>query len=119
MTTQTKEITNTQEAIDSRDIIERIKALERDLLEDYEKDELANLKALAEEAGEYGDWKFGVTLIREDCFENYAREFAQDIGAISTDTSWPVNCIDWELAARELRIDYTEVDFDGVSYLFR
>ena len=119
MRTKTKEITNTEEYIDSRDIIERIKALEGDLLEDYEKDELANLRALTEEAEGYSEWAFGVTLIREDCFEDYAREFAQDIGAISNDVDWPNTCIDWEWAARELRIDYTEVNFDGVGYLFR
>jgi len=28
-------------------------------------------------------------------------------------------CIDWKAAARDLQVDYTEVDFDGVSYWIR
>ncbi|KKK55784.1 hypothetical protein LCGC14_3071100, partial [marine sediment metagenome] len=44
---------------------------------------------------------------------------AEDIGAIAKDTSWPATSIDWEAAANELLIDYSSVDFDGVTYYFR
>ena len=123
----TREITNSENTIDSREIVERIEYLEsleldesdEDEIDESNKEELRLLKALAEECEGYGDWIQGIALIREDFFEEYAREFAEDIGAISDDVSWPCNCIDWERAARELKIDYTEVDFDGVSYLFR
>lgn len=65
-----------------------------------------------------GDW-YPVTLIRESYFVDYAQELAEDIGVINKDAKWPNNCIDWERAARELRMDYTEVEFNGVSYLTR
>lgn len=65
-----------------------------------------------------GDW-YPVTLVRESYFEDYARELAEDIGAIKGDEQWPCNCIDWERAANELRMDYTSAEFDGVEYLFR
>ena len=131
MTTKTDEITNSQGIIDSRDIIARIEELEgngvipldqlnqeAEVKDVEEAEELQHLKALAEEA-DSSEWSFGVMLIRESYFEDYAREFAEDIGAIEKDSQWPAYCIDWEWAARELRMDYTEVDFDGVAYLFR
>ena len=119
MSTATSEITNSRDIIDSREIIDRIEYLEGiDELDEEEQQELDSLKALTEEA-DSSEWSFGVTLIRESYFEDYAQEFAEDIGAIGKENNWPAYCIDWEWAARELRMDYTEVDFGGTAYLFR
>lgn len=83
-------------------------------------DELNALKALAEEAEGYApDWHYGETLIRDSHFRDYAMELAEDIGAIKSDATWPNNCIDWDQAARELQMDYSAVDFDGVTYWIR
>jgi hypothetical protein len=85
---------------------------------DYE--ELKALKALSEEAEAYApDWRYGATLIRDSYFKRYAEELADDIGAINSDATWPNNCIDWDHAARELQMDYTSVEFDGVTYWVR
>ena len=81
--------------------------------------EYTALKALADEADGCGDWKYGELLIRESYFEAYAQALADDLGYIKPELSWPYNCIDWERAARELQMDYTSVDFDGVAYLIR
>lgn len=81
--------------------------------------ELATLHALAEQCEGYGDWDNGEALIRDSYFETYAEELADDLGMINRDARWPVNHIDWEAAARELQQDYTQVDFDGVSYWMR
>lgn len=82
--------------------------------------ELAALKALAEEAEGYApDWGYGETLIRDSYFREYAMELADDIGAIPANASWPLTCIDWGQAARELQMDYTAVDFGGVRYWIR
>jgi cell fate (sporulation/competence/biofilm development) regulator YmcA (YheA/YmcA/DUF963 family) len=91
-------------------------------LKEFENDygeELAALKSIADECEDYGDWSYGETLIREDYFEDYARELAEDIGAIPKDSKWPCTCIDWEAAAEELKVDYTSVDFNGVTYYMR
>jgi len=61
----------------------------------------------------------GVYFIDEDYFEDHAREFAEDIGAIQDEMSWPATHIDWSAAADELRYDYSEVEFQGNNYLFR
>lgn len=78
------------------------------------------LRALADEAEGYAaDWRHGETLIRDSYFEEYARQLAEDIGAIDRNASWPNTCIDWEQAASELQQDYTAVDFDGETYWVR
>jgi antirestriction protein len=113
-------ITNTEDMIDSRDVIERIAELEADDERDeYEAEELAALKAFAEQGEGFADWQYGEVFIRDSYFEDYARELAEDMGAITGDESWPATCIDWERAARELRMDYTPIGFDGVDYWAR
>ena len=82
-------------------------------------EELKVLKSIADECEGYGDWSYGETLIREDYFEDYARELAEDIGAIPKDSKWPCTCIDWEQAAEELKVDYTSIEFNGVTYYMR
>ena len=144
-----KEICNTDDVIDSRDVIARIAELEGerdsheidveildepDTIGNVESDtdrskaewaveneddanELKALTELAEEADGYAsDWSFGTTLIRDSYFEEYARELAADLGAITGDEHWPATCIDWERAARELQMDYSSVEFDGETY---
>lgn len=115
--------TNSDDVIDSRDVIARIAELES--LADTDEDfwdlaernaEHAALVALAEEASSTPDWQFGETLIRDSYFIEYAQELAEDIGAINSDAGWPTRCIDWKLAAEELQEDYFSVEFDGVTY---
>ena len=112
-------ITNGEDVIDSRDVIARIAYLE-DSEDTSEREERAALVKLAEEAEGYAaDWQHGETLIRDSYFEDYARELADDLGLIRDGQGWPYTCIDWEQAARELQMDYTAVDFDGVTYWVR
>ena len=135
--TDTRQITPYDDIIDSRDVIARIEALQalrqpgpvpEGLLpdEDYERPqdelfhELATLEALAEEAADYSeDWEYGAVLVRDSYFVEYAMELAEDIGAIEDAARWPNYCIDWERAARDLQMDYTQVTFDGVDYWVR
>lgn len=65
-----------------------------------------------------GDW-YPVTLIRETYFKDYAQELAEDVGAIDPKASWPLSYIDWDAAAEALQMDYTAVEFDGVTYWTR
>jgi hypothetical protein len=111
-------IDNSEDILDSRDIIERIDELESsNQLDDDEAHELEALKSLADEASGSPDWTYGGTLIRDSYFEDYAQELAEDCGMIPKGLSWP--CIDWEQAARELQMDYFSVNFDGVDYWIR
>ncbi len=47
---------------------------------------------------------------------DYAQELADDCGMVPSDLSWPLTCIDWEQAARELQQDYTSVSYGGHDY---
>lgn len=146
----TSEISNTDDVIDSRDVIARIEELQElhDALEEAEKEradcgnctaeelaeldaaveaaqdafpddeasELAALKSLADEAEGYaGDWKYGATLIHESYFVEYCRELVSDIGDMPREIPAYIE-IDWDKTAENLKVDYTEVDFDGETY---
>jgi hypothetical protein len=88
-------------------------------IDEDDAEELRTLIALRDQFEGYTDWQHGATLVRDSYFEDYARELAEDIGAINGNASWPNNCIDWERAARELQVDYTSAEFDGVTYWAR
>lgn len=47
--------------------------------------------------------------------EDFAQDMAEQLGEIPKDAHWPLYCIDWEHAARELMMDYNEHD----GYYFR
>lgn len=117
-------ISNSDDIIDSRDVLDRIAELQADIsdggLTADEESELESLLKLSGEAEDYApDWQYGEVMVRDSYFQTYAQELADDIGAIPSDAAWPLTCIDWERAARELRQDYTSVDFDGVTYWVR
>lgn len=135
------DINNHEDYLDSRDIQERITELETEITElgstdnypDMDESERAKLTEEAEEDLEklndlkkqyvdsFGEdsWNFGAQFIKDYYFEDYAREFAEDIGAIGKDNQWPLLHIDWEAASEALQMDYTEFDFDGVIYWAR
>lgn len=125
----TNEITNRQDTINTTDIEERIDELEASIAaatedgervdpdEQAELDALKNLKAQAEPY--CADWYYGETLVNDSYFEDYARELAEDIGAVDKNAAWPNNHIDWEAASEALKRDYTSVEFDGVTFWLR
>jgi hypothetical protein len=121
MAQNTRTIENSESVIDSRDVIARINYLEsdEDSLDEEEREELAALRALAEEASGSPDWQYGETLIRDSYFTEYAQELAEDIGAINKDAGWPNSYIDWDAAADALKMDYSSAEFDGVTYWIR
>lgn len=123
-------IDNAADVLDSRDIIERIATLKRQSELDeaglevgLDADECAELVALEtlQEVAPQGyshDWTHGVTLIRDSYFTDYAQDllvFGLDI--FKDMPSYIV--VDWDATARNIRYDYTAVDFDGVTYWVR
>ena len=89
-------------------------------LDDDEQAELGLLLDLAREGEDNcEDWPYGETLIRADYFTEYAQDLADDIGAIGDNLDWPLRHIDWEAAAEELKIDYSELDFGNATYYAR
>lgn len=133
----TRTITNTDELIDSRDVIERIEELKGALDIDASevlpgtseemqemRDELSTLRKLAKDAEDSPDWQYGETLIRESYFTDYIEQLIDDCYEMPKELKsggWPYRhmTIDYKAAAEEAKADYTEVDFDGITYLIR
>lgn len=114
------------DVIDSRDVIAALSDAD---LTDTERADLADLAAQGETLA---DWTYGVTLVADDYFTEYAQQLADDIGCFHiTDgpyglgtsrdlsTEWPFTCIDWEAAATALQADYTALTFDGITFWAR
>lgn len=163
-------IDNSQDVMDSRDIIERLEELQgerevlagelaaaeecvkyhhpdgvdfaedaqptevmefrrcRDELAKWEEDnaeELAALEAFCSQLEGYGDWAHGDSVIRESYFTAYIEELIDDCypdAAKSANSGeWPYRhmSMDFEAAADEAKADYTEAEFNGVTYLMR
>jgi hypothetical protein len=141
-------IDNTDDVIDSRDVIARIEELRDeiimnhslsdcvccfydwlalhsdDLLEDVGVLEYKKLVELASKCKGCGDWQYGETLIRESYFTQYIEELIGSCYELPKELesgNWPWShiTIDYEAAAEEAKQDYTTVDFDGVEYLIR
>ena len=99
----------------------------RKALADWEEEngeELAAMTKCAEEAEGSPDWIHGEALIRESYFTDYIEELIKDCYQMpkemdSGDWPWRHITIDYEAAADEAKVDYNEVDFDGVTYLIR
>jgi antirestriction protein len=100
--------------IDLRDIIDNKKA---------EPDEYKMWrKSIKEQSGGYSIEEFAKNcrvLIPEYEMEAYARDYAEDVGLIQRDMSWPCNHIDWEAATREFKQDYSAIEVDGTTYYYR
>ena len=115
------EASNTDETSDPEELQQAIDDAKHDLQEwdNDNKAELDALKALADEAEGYAsDWNHGEQLIRESYFTDYAREMLEDCGDVPRDLPHYIE-IDWEATARNIKQDYTEVEYDGVTYLIR
>lgn len=113
--------------IDSRELIDELNELEDALechLEDGfpedEFDDLDRLEMLREvnSDGESAtdEWTDGATLILEDDFEDYAREFFEDCYNIP---DFIINYIDWESVASDMQMDYTTIEYNGDTYYVR
>lgn len=106
------------------DALDEANAAKESLSEWFEGDEgteLKTLQAIAEEGeSATSEWPHGETLIRESYFTEHMEEQTRDIGDLPKELPWYLeDAIDWEKVAKTLRADYSEVDFDGVTYLIR
>lgn len=139
----TTTIDNTQDVMDSRDIIERLQEL-RDEIEGIEgddfdrskvsgpddpvekelRDELVQLEKFADECSGSPDWEHGESVIRGTHFTDYIEELIKDCYPMpkelnSGDWPWRHMTVDYEAAAEEAKQDYICAEFDGVEYYIR
>lgn len=115
--------------LDLRDLAEEYKELlEREQGPDkpLDEDEKARLAALSDlesqlwngDLSEYAENE--VTMIPEEDFEDYAQEFAEDVGYVPKHSDNPLfSYIDWTSWAEDMKNDYAEVTFEDRVYLIR
>lgn len=86
--------------------------------EDWQE-ELNQITCIDEVENEIGsEFSYGVTLIPEYDFTDYAVDLLVDCGYISDDfPSWIE--IDWEATAENVKQDYSELEYKGKTYLYR
>ena len=106
------------------DLEAALKLAEGELQDWDDRDEYEALEKLIAEASTCADWQHGAQLIRETYFVDYIEELIDDCYDLPkelTSGEWPYRhiTVDYEAAAEEVKSDYTEVDFDGVTYLVR
>lgn len=114
------------DVLDLRDIKGRALAIHAQYPE-WDDEDVAYLIAVRDlfdqfyNGSERWEWPDGDSpiLIREDYFPDYAEELASDVGAISGTEEWPLMFIDWDAASEALKMDYSEVEFFGTTYLHR
>ena len=87
----------------------------RDAFGTDEQKELAELEELESEVSEWSD---GNTLIPESEFTDYCRELLDDIGTLPKDLPSYV-VIDWDATADNIKAEYSTVEFQGETYLYR
>lgn len=120
----------TARIIDVRDIIARFEELESQMPDGDDARnwpdaaEFAQLSDILEElSGNGGDeqWRgdwYPTTLIWDSYFPIYARDLLIDCGDISANLPHYVH-IDWKATSRDLLVDYTSLDINGLCYWFR
>lgn len=91
-----------------------------DGLDDTDQERLEALQALEIDLGsDLKDYaRNESTLVPESEFQDYAEELADDIGMVDKDSAI-YHYVNWEKWADALKMDYTEVQFDGETYLIR
>ena len=84
----------------------------------YEAQDTDKLRDFVEELQQSCSLEHGGTIVLEDDFEEYAQELAKDVGWVGQEGSGAL-VIDWAATARNLRNDFSDVDWNGTTYLVR
>lgn len=123
--TRTLDEISGEDTIETGDLTDRLNELESQPddeigLDEEEIEERDKLRSICEDGEQnISEWNDGATLVRDSYFEDYARQLAEDIGAIESDGGWPNSYIDWGRACDALKMDYSEVEIDGYTYYGR
>ena len=103
--------------------IDEVSFDEADFLElhQVEIEECSAIKVFCEEISDYSpDFEWGTGIIHEDYFEDYCKELVIDIGDLPKNLpTYIEDNIDWSGVADDLKVDYSEAEYDGDTYYFR
>lgn len=82
-------------------------------------DDFEHIEEIDELEDEISEFFHGEILIPEDDFTEYCEDMVNDCYDIRNIPSFIKDNIDWEGVASDLEVDYTNVTYQGESYLVR
>ena len=83
------------------------------------EDELKQIEEIDTIENECSEFSFGETLIDEDDFEEYCEDFVNDCYGLRDIPQLIKNNIDWAGIADDMKQDYSEIEYQGNTYLCR
>ena len=86
---------------------------------DDNSNDFEHIEEIDELEEEISEFSFGETLIPEDDFTKCCEELIGDCYDLTHVPDFIKNNIDWEGVASGISVDYTNVTYQGVSYLVR
>ena len=111
-------LTFEKEIEDFDELIEIVDNSEDEDVQEWKEDnsdDFDHIEEIDELEDEISDFSYGETLIPEDDFTEYCKDMV-DLGNVP---GFIEGNIDWEGVASDLSVDYTNVTYQGESYLVR
>ena len=95
---------------------------EEEEIQDWKEDWIQEIEEIEEidkiENSLGSEFEYGVTLVREDYWEEYVEDLLVEIGYLPKDLPCWIE-IDWSATAYNVRQDYNEVEYQGDTYFGR
>lgn len=86
---------------------------------DDNSNDFEHIEEIDELEEEISEFSFGETLIPEDDFTEYCEDMGDDCYNLRDVPGFIKYNINWEGVASDLKVDYTDVTYQGKSYLVR
>ena len=96
--------------------------IKRDLLDESEFEEWTLIRyVFIDNMSDFYEWDDGVVFLRNSYMdEDWVEQEMEDLGYLSRDLPYLIrNNINFTGILEDLRNDYNELDFDGVTYWYR
>lgn len=74
---------------------------------------------LLKELENYCGTASGVLLIPENKFDEYARELVEELYDLNSIPDFILDNVNWDGVASDIKSDYTECEWNGVTYYYR
>lgn len=105
---------------EAEEAVESAEADLEDAKNAFGADEKAELNEIEEIESTVGSLSDGETMIPEDRFVDHCKAMLTDIGVFPLDLpKYIENNIDWDGVADDIKVDYTEVSYQGEIYFVR
>ena len=86
-------------------------------LEGFNADHASLMRDIEDAMEQVSDWQYGEALIHERHWVDFVQQDTDELGYVKSDAWWIE--IDWEATAKNVAMDYTEIDLGGHTYYAR